>query len=539
MAGIPAANQQILTPDKHSDFIKKEGIKNGTWKTKTEAVVIGSGAGGAVVAATLAKAGWKVILIEEGSYFNPAKFTGDEFLSQARLYRDAGFIVSEEQTISILQGRTLGGSTTVNWQTSLYPPSYVTNEWKSRFGLSGYDLEEMKSTIEEVHTRIGVHEVPPNLRNANNSVLLNGGKAIGLHPEVLKNNNQGCIGLGRCGLGCPINAKQSMFLTYIPDAIEAGALVIPNMRAQYIQDGAVKKVVAEFTPDAYEKAPLEVIEKIVIEAPVVIVSAGAIEGPALLQRSGLGNDWVGRNLKVHPTSSNFAIFDQKINMFSGPPQSAVIKDGHNQDGTGYGFWLEVAPYRPTLASSLVPFYGSKQFEIMKKYPNMNGGIVLVRDGADGEANASVKWSLGRRKVYFELTPGDGRNMLKGIKMLAEVQAAAGAKAIIFPFPDMSEPMPVDKNSKFDWVLSKSIESGKLLVGSAHPHGSIQAASSPELGAVDPNFELYGHKNIYVMDASVYPTGLSVNPQITTMSISLKAAKSLGAKKERILKDLNS
>ena len=294
MGAIPEANYKIITPEKHEALIKENGIKDGVWKLQAEAVIIGSGAGGAVVAATLAKAGWKVVLIEEGGYFTPAKFTGDEFLSQARLYRDAGFIIAEEQTLSILQGRTVGGSTTVNWQTSLYPPDYVTNEWDSRFGWKGYGRQEMDTYISEVHERIGVHEVPPNLINANNNTLMKGGKALGLHPEVLKNNNRGCIGLGRCGLGCPINAKQSAFLTWIPDAIEAGATVISNMRAQYIQDGDIKTVVAEFTPDPYEKAPNNILEKVVIEAPVVIVSAGAIEGPALLQRSGLGNDWVGR-----------------------------------------------------------------------------------------------------------------------------------------------------------------------------------------------------------------------------------------------------
>lgn len=455
MGGIPAANDKIITPKKHKEIIKKESIKNGIWELNSDVVVIGSGAGGAVAAATLAKNGWNVILIEEGSYFTPAQFNGNEFISSARLYRDAGFIVTEEQTLSILQGRTIGGSTTVNWQTSLYPPDYVTEEWDRRFGLKGYSRKDMDFYISSVHERLGVHPVPQNLINANNNILMKGGKSLGLDPEVLNNNNRGCIGLGRCGLGCPINAKQSMFLTYIPDAIESGATVIANMKAQVIHDGPTKTVIADFTPDPYEKTPDVVIQKLKISTKVVVVSAGAIEGPALLQRSGIGNDWVGRNLKVHPTSTIFAVFNEKINMYSGPPQSAVIKDGHNQDNTGYGFWLEVAPFRPTLVASLIPFYGSKQFEQIEKYSNMSAGIVLVRDGSDGEANASVKWSLGRRKVYFELTSGDGKNMLRGLKMLAEVQAAAGAKELIFPFTDMETPVLVDRNTKFDWVLEKS------------------------------------------------------------------------------------
>lgn len=529
--GIPEINNKIITPKKHSNIIAENKIKGGKWELSADVVVIGSGAGGAVASAELSKNGWNVILIEEGSYFTPAQFNGDEFLSNARLYRDAGFVLSEEQTLNIVQGRTLGGSTTVNWQTSLYPPHYVTEEWEKRFGLKDYSKEKMNPYIEEIHARLGVHQVLEKLINKNNSVLRSGGEKLGLHPEVLPNNNRGCHGLGRCGLGCPINAKQSMFLTFIPDALEYGARVITNMRAVKIKDGKIKTVVAEFTPDPYDSYPDEIIKELEIKAPVVIVSAGAIEGPALLQRSGLGNQWVGRNFKVHPTSTIFAHFEEEINMFSGPPQSIVIKDGHNQENSGYGFWLETAPYRPAIATSLMPFYGKQQFAVMQNYKNLHAGIVLVRDGADGETNARVEWKLGKRKVYFEITPTDGRNLLRGLKMLAEVQVAAGAKELIFPFTRMKTPYKVEKNSNFDWILKESITTGSINIASAHPHGSIQAADSADKGAIDPNFELYGHKNIFVMDASVIPTGLSVNPQITTMSLSLRASRTLAAEKK--------
>lgn len=521
--------KDIITPEKHKLVIRESG-RSGTWKLSADAVVIGSGAGGAVAAAELSKQGWRVVLIEEGSFFHPGKFSNDEFISQARLYRDAGYVLTENQTASILQGRTLGGSTTVNWQTSLYPPSYVTDEWRDRFRLHGYGRdEEISDYIREVHARVGVHEVPPNLINHNNEVLMRGGKKLGLHPEVLKNNNRGCRGFGRCGLGCPINAKQSMFLTYIPDAVAAGAIVVPNMRAVKIKDGKRKTVFAEFTPDPYEKAPTEIIEGMEIEAPVVIVAAGAIEGPALLQRSDLGNDMVGKNLKIHPTCTIFARFDSDIDMWHGPPQSVVINDGHNRRN-GYGYWLEVAPFRPTITAAIMPFYGPRQFRNLKDYKKFSAGIVLVRDGADGATNGRVEWSWGKRKVYYELSPTDGLHMLEGLKTLAEVQMAAGATELIFPFPDIQEEFKITDSARFDWVLKKSIEAGKITVGSAHPHGSIQASGDPKTGAIDPSFELYGHKNIFVMDASWIPTGLSVNPQITTMSSVLRAARALGAKK---------
>lgn len=524
--------KSVITPTEHKDAIREFDLGS-TWNLKADVVVIGSGAGGAVAAAELAKSGWKVVLIEEGSYFMPGTFSNDEFLSASRMYRDAGYVLTENQTASILQGRTLGGSTTINWQTSLYPPQYVTDEWHNRFGLPGYGRkDEMAAFVEEVHKRVHVHEVPPQLINRNNAVLMRGGRKIGLKPEVLKNNNKGCKGLGRCGLGCPINAKQSMFVTYIPDAIEAGATVITNMRAVKISDGKIKTVYAEFTPDPYQAAPEEIIENMRIEAPVVIVAAGAIEAPALLLRSGLGNDMVGKNLKIHPTCTVFARFDTDIDMWHGPPQSVVITDGHNQNQSGYGFWLEAAPYRPTIASALMPFYGAKQFRNLKDYKKFHAGIALVRDGADGQTSGRVEWSWGKRKVYYELSPTDGKHMLLGLKSLAEVQTAAGARELIFPFHDMAEEFKTTQRAKFDWVLEKSFEAGRLALGSAHPHGSVQASSDPKTGAIDPNFELYGHKNIFVMCASWIPTGLSVNPQITTMSSSLRASRRLAAQKSQ-------
>ncbi len=524
----------IYTPEHHGLLRKdKEAdVRGSRWDIQADVCIIGSGAGGAVAAAELSRQGWKVVLIEEGPYL-VGQFTNDEFIAQARMYRDGGYVLTENQTASIVQGRSLGGSTTVNWQTSLYPPEYVTGEWRDRFGLPGYALgEEIGAFVDEVHERIGVAEVPANLINENNQVLMRGGKRLGLNPEVLKNNNAGkCIGLGRCGLGCPVNAKQSTFLTWIPDALNNDAVVATNMRAVKIDDGSEMKTVhAEFAPDAYDEHPRDIIESMRITAPVVIVSAGALEGPALLQRSGIGNGHVGRNLKLHPTSTIFAKFDTPIDMWNGPPQSAVIKDGHNQDGSGYGFWLEVAPFRPTLTAALMPFYGAQHFEQMKDYRNLSAGIVLVRDGADGETNGRVNWSFGKRKVEYELTPTDGRNMLRGLKMLAEVQAAAGARELIFPFGGMDGPVPVTPNSNFDWILKKSFEAGRIGIGSAHPHGSIQAAADASQGAIAPNFEMHGHPNIFVMDASWIPTGLSVNPQITTMSSVLRAARKLGGEK---------
>lgn len=519
---------QVITPEKHSKIRIQDNIKDKVWKLHADAVIIGSGAGGSVAAAELSSHGWKVILIEEGSFFDPDKFVDDEFQSLARLYRDGGLIAEEEGRAFILQGRTLGGSTTVNWQASLYPEDHVTDEWKNNFGLEGYNRKDMLPYINQVHERLGVHEVPESQRNENNKILFRGARGTSYKAEALKNNSRGCIGLGRCGMGCPINAKQSMFRTYIPDAIAKGARVITNMRVIKISDGSQKTVFAEFAPDRFLKTPDGIFKKMEVTAPVVIVSAGAIETPALLQRSRLGNALVGKNLKIHPTQTIFARYKNEIRMPEGVPQSAVISQGLPSDN-GYGVWIEVAPYRLSLTTSLVPFYGKELFEIMKSYNHLHAGVVLTRDGSGGSVNSSVEWKFGKRKVHYKISDADAANMLKGLKILAEIQTAAGAIELIFPFRRFSKPVKVRKGEDFNWILSESPESF-FAIGSAHPQGTAAASADPKLGVVDTNLELYGHKNIFVMDASVFPTALGVNPQITTMSVVMRAARVLARKK---------
>ena len=525
----------VITPREHVKLRKEfpEYKTTQTLKLKSDVVIIGSGAGGAVAAAELSRNGWQVVLLEEGSYFTPAEFTNDEFLSYARLYRDGGNITVENFSVGILQGRSLGGSTTVNWQTCLYPSLSTTQEWRDEFGLDGYDENEISPYIKEVSLRVGAHQVPHKLINENNSVLARGGRILDMAPEILKNSSRNCIGLGRCGLGCPINAKQSMFLTYIPDALKNGARVISNMRVTKIKDGKKKQVYATFEADPYTKYSenKSIFENIEIEAPVVILSAGAIEGPALLQRSDLGNEWVGRNLKLHPTAAILARYPKKINMHTGPPQSIVIKENKTKKETkDYGFWLEVAPARPASVFSSIPLYGADSFKIANDYLYMHAGIALVRDGADGETQGRVEWEWGKRKVHYTIGPKDGKNLLRGLSKLAQVQTEAGAIELIFPFTEKASPYPVQKKNNYNWILNQDLAPGRMRIFSAHPHGSIQAAASPRQGAIAPNFELYGHSNIFVMDASWYPTGLGVNPQIATMSSVLRASRLLAKEK---------
>lgn len=523
-------SQKIFTPKDHPHLKREAHYKNGIFSLEADVVIIGSGAGGAVAAAELARSGQSVIVLEEGPFLTNQDYSHDEFATLSRTYRDGAYVSSEDFSIHVLQGRVIGGSTTINWQTCIYPSLATTTEWEKDFGLQGYSQKEMAPYIAEVEKRISATKVPLNMINMNNRLLMEGAEKIGIPYKINYNNSSGCTGLGRCGLGCPTDAKRSAALTFLPDALGHGAKVFSCVRAEEIIDGPVKRVVARYAPDpdsgeGEQENPGDVIETFEFRAKKVIVCAGAIESPALLQRSGLGNSFVGQRLKLHPTTTLLARYSQPVEMFYGTPQSVVIDEFANL-GTGYGYLLEVAPYRPTIASLVIPFYGEKAFQVMENYSHLQAGIVIVRDGSGKELEASIEYSGGQRKLHFKLTSSDAANMLQGIRTFASIQAAAGAKEIIFPFTRFKEPYKVKPGETFNWVLQEKRDVGDILLGSAHPHGSVQAAASSKDGALSPDFELYGHKGIYVMDGSWMPTAIGVNPQILVMSAAMRAVRKL-------------
>ncbi|HKW78872.1 MAG TPA: GMC family oxidoreductase N-terminal domain-containing protein, partial [Candidatus Limnocylindria bacterium] len=330
--------------------------------------VIGSGAGGSVVAAELARAGKRVVVLERARPRLEDKFDGRELDGYASLFFDRGIGATEDRAISLLAGSALGGGTVVNWNTSLRIPPAVAEEWRE----SGID--DLSAHYDEVATRIDV-DTDESARNGANAALERGARALGLAPATIARNVKGCGDCGPCTLGCRRGAKQSTLRTYLADACAAGAEIVAPADVRRIEtaDGAVTGVVARV--DGGELR---------VRAPVVAVAGGALLSPALLLRSGIAPDQAGRGFHLHPVSITAGTYDDDLGgVWSGVPQSVLVDAFTEVDGA-HGFRIEVPQGYPGILAASFPWWGAAAHrERATQARHVAPFIGIVRDRTEG------------------------------------------------------------------------------------------------------------------------------------------------------------
>lgn len=259
---------------------------SGPVSESADVCIIGSGCGGGATAKILAEAGKKVVVVEEGGYFTSADFDSTEETAYTMLYQQRAGLATDDLGVTVLQGRCIGGSSTVNWTTSLRTPDFVLAEWRNRFAITGLSKEDLAPYFDRVERYLNVHAEPDELHSPNNRIILDGARKLGYSARANGRNTRNCIRAGACGLGCPYDAKQSVNLTYIPDAVNAGATVYADMRAEKIEVAGKAKIVSGSILNPGVKArPLT----FTVTAPVVVVAGSAINSPVLLLKSGLAN----------------------------------------------------------------------------------------------------------------------------------------------------------------------------------------------------------------------------------------------------------
>ncbi|HET6946369.1 MAG TPA: GMC family oxidoreductase [bacterium] len=485
--------------------------------------VIGSGAGGSVVAAVLARSGADVLLIERGEYRAPADYTGDEYETLQRVSLGKGVFATDDNAIGLLAGIGLGGTTVINWTTSLEPPADVLQEWERDHGIDGLTGPAFRATLDVVRRRVHV-TTALSAHNANNQILAAGAQALGYTVDTLPRNVDGCPDPGECGpcvYGCRRGTKQDALCTWIADAASAGARIVVNCAAERIRSrgGTVTGVEASVR-DPHTGAR----QRVEISCRAVVLAGGAIFSPALLLRSGLGNAQVGRGLRLHPVTAALGIYDHPIEIWRGAAQTAVCTTFSRVAGR-HGFWLEASPGHPGLAAMAIPWSSREDHAgLMRRLRHTAALIVLVRDRGSGSVRIARD---GTPIVRYRLHPLDRELMVRGLEEMAKIHLAAGATEVFSLHTRRihvrrEEPDAAGRFSRAVWA--EGIRPNAVTLFSAHLMGGLPMGADPWRAAVDPSGRLYGIRNLYVADGSLFPSAPSVNPQITIMAMAHRIAQ---------------
>lgn len=479
-----------------------------------DVIVVGSGAGGAVVAAHLAEAGRSVILVEEGPYV-PSDVYGRMRPSESlrHLWRDAGLTMAvglgDTPVINVMMGECVGGSSVLTGGVCFRTPGKVLDEWSRVLGLRELGEREMEPYFEDVERAVHVETVPETSRSRSTLTFARGARALGGPVRPLRRNTHGCKGSGRCNFGCPAGAKLSVDVTYVKRAVAAGARLYSDFHVERILtrgarasgvSGVIRSAAATGRPRRFS-----------LRGSRVVVAAGAYCTPLLLSRAGIGRQsgQVGRNLTLHPGFRVMARFDERIEGWNGALQSAHRE--YEEDRINLvGMFVP-----PGVLAATMPGVGDAQGRSAALIPHLSVFGGMVHDDPGGR----VHHAFGRRFITYRLSPRDRAACHKVLALLAETFFAGGAREVYLPILGAG-PFDADRFRALDLG---AVPGQKLECTSQHPLGTARMGVSAEHAVVKPSGECWELEGLYVADGSVMPTSLGVNPQETVMAMATRIA----------------
>ena len=479
-------------------------------------VIVGSGAGGAVVAAELAEAGQRVIVLEEGPNVPAARYSKMRPSESMRhLWRDGAMTVAlglgDTPMINVTMGRGVGGSSLLTGGVCFRVPEKIMATWSRDLGIDALTSRTMEPFYNAVEKASHVEEVPVSMRSRSTEMFALGAKRRGFELEPIRRNTKGCNGCGRCNFGCPHGAKMSVDLTYLPRAMAAGAEVYSDCLIDRIVlegDRAVGVRGRLLTGRDGGKAG-----RVEVRAKRVVVAAGAVHSPMLLRRSGIGDasGQVGKNMTLHPGFRMLARFDDPMRGWQGALQSAYTDRFEDENITLMGLFVP-----PGVLAATMPGFGAAHAYRARAIPYlaMFGGI--IHDEGGGEVHPAI----GREPVMtYRMSARDRATIPAVIRHLAETFFAAGAREVFLPVLGMAG---VDADA-FRKVDLEALPSTGIECASQHPLGTCRIGVSPNNSVVDADGRVWGVRELYVADGSIVPTSLGINPQLTIMSLATRIA----------------
>lgn len=483
-----------------------EQTRSGQLRDRADVVIIGSGAAGASAARVFAEAGLDVVIIEEGSRIPVENRPADQWSAFKNSWRDAGFQVARgRMMLPMLQGTAVGGSTVIYGAIIHRIPEPIHTAWSREHGLgNAVPYAELQRIYDVLDRELSVAPPPTEIEGRNNQLMEEAARVGGIRSNKIRRNVVGCKGTSRCTLGCPTAQKQSMDITFIPFAIERGARVYANARAERIATSGDRAtgVHARFV-DPLTKRPGATLH---VEAPIVVVAASAIQTPLLLAQNGIGrrSGLVGRRLQAHPGSSIMGVFDEDVNIWFGATQ------GHETTH----WWDERMKFETVgipldVGAARLPGFGPSLMKRIGDWGHVAQWGVQVRAQAHGRVKRGL---FGTTSITYDMTNADIACLKLGLKRVARMMFDVGARSIlpgIHGLPDeMTDPKGMD-------ALDALPDDPRLFHGIAsHMFGTAVMGPDPRGAVVGTDAQSYELKGLYVVDSSVFPTNMGVNPAHT-------------------------
>ncbi|KAF8536966.1 hypothetical protein BDD12DRAFT_848731 [Trichophaea hybrida] len=497
-----------------------EAISGERAEIETDVVVVGSGSGGQVVAAKLAQAGVRVLVVDKGVFYGQEELPMTEMEGSERLYECSAGLPASNGGGVLMAAKTWGGGATVNWAVCLQPHRSVRKEWSEKVGLRFVETVEFQKCLDRVCERMGVST--ENVRhNFANQVLVDGARNLGYKSSILPRNTGGREhSCGYCGFGCRAGEKQGGVITWLDDAQKAGAKFVQDceVRRVVIEDGVVKGIVAVVGGKT----------ELTVKAQKVIISAGPLNSPCILSASGLKNPNIGQNLKIHPVGAVRGLFHNTDCAPSiGGPMTAIVTDTDNLDSSGYGAKLYASAVHPAQGLYGTPWDSAVAFRSrILQYPQTVFLLSIIRDR---DSSGTVSWDPITHSPQFSYNYADfdkNTSMLSGLLAAAEIMVSAGADEVSvtdWPIYFVDKTTPEDGGGVADARFRKWVEECKRVgvvapYSAAHPSGTCRMGTEERASVVDKDGKVWGAKGLYVADASVLPTSSGVNPMVTTMAL---------------------
>ncbi len=493
---------------------------------EADVVVIGTGAGGGISAQILAEAGLKVIMIEEGPYQTTSDFHMQESEAYPNLYQEVSNRKTKDKAISILQGRAVGGGTTVNWTSCFRIPAQTLQHWQQNYGWKE-NKASLLSSYEYAEKLLNIHLWP--IHNPSNSAFARGAKKLNWHHEEITRNVRGCRNLGYCGMGCPVGAKQSTLVTSIPAALKKGAQIYSRLRAHRLVTKGDK--IHEVECHALNSRGSDTTGITVnVRARHVVLAAGGIGSPALLLRSELADPHqrLGKRTFLHVTAGSAARMPEKINAFYGAPQTIHSNEFLWRDGVAgeMGYKIEAAPLHPVLAATVFGNFARPHADIMAKFSHAQPLIALMRDGFHEQSQGgTVRLNDdGSPVLDYALNDYYWRAIRHAYKSLLEIHFAAGAKE--------AAPMHSDLRWSRSWKEAQKqidalpLEAQRPKLFSAHVMGGCAMGAEVKGSVVDLEGRYHHLSNLHIIDGSIFPSSIGANPSLAIYAMAAKLSKGL-------------